>query len=945
MSVAEKWAREIGAFWGGLYAPKAMHGDWGLSLTEVLQALAATGAGKWANARRTKAADAAKEEAGRAKPPESTGPEGAPVPEGAERPAPEGAIEPRPDTESEALAREGQEERAPTEDGIPRDGSTPPPDRPPLNADAFGPLGPDKMLANNGIPPDGATGLQLVADQRNLVIKARPRNVASMATVAKTVPEGGGRPTAAGVAKPELVKAKTLNRVDMLIGGPAGQEGKVGFFEPTLPSREILEAMTDKARSAVEERARQRQEEYDHYKDEYAKLAADGLVRIKDGVLQVADPRTASAEGAPHGEFKDVGGDIDIFDITHADGSPLTDHERAAITTELRSMGIDVEHGFHMAWKKDSPGTHVPAADAAIVAQHMTDTPLVAFVPISPPREVWADTIVHGPPRKEGVGDRFMPLKGAKVTDPKETPPSGAVGTGPDIKPGETDFGDVAASGGSPATPTAPAPTTAGGGPTGPTSPGGPEHGGPGGPSGPTGPAGPGGPGHGGPGGPGGPAGPTGPGPGPGGPQAPDVHGRFDVSDVTPYDPTATEPHQGPAPPTDEAIADLGETIEPPAPGEPHDTEPHQGPAPPTDEAIEDLGETIEPPAPADVGEHVGQHAPAPETTETILDIGDENTTHQPAPEDLSNLAPGSFLDPDHPGGPGNAAPNAPHIGPPDWVLVRELVSQTNTPVGNSPKVVLRGPDGREYLFKPGPSESGNPYAEAAGVETGERYRRAPAAELILRRAGIDTPNVTVVTWDGAPGSLQPWDPNLAPGNPSRQADIDRFNDSQARRDLDAVDFVLGSLDRHKGNFKVSYNGDTPQLTVYDNDAAMPPSADRYSVFDQSGMAGEMHQAEVQHNINEAQERYGVKTTESERATADSSTKVGDIPGYPRGEYQREAPAMVSKQLVDNLIDLSRNFPEAELRQWLTADEVAGIRARLDDVMNEIYAGTIRIER
>jgi hypothetical protein len=310
----------------------------------------------------------------------------------------------------------------------------------------------------------------------------------------------------------------------MLIGGPAGQEGKVGFFEPKLPSHEILEAMSTEARTAVEERARQRREEYDQHKTEYDELAAQGLIRVKDGVLQVADPRAPATEEAPHGEFKDVGGDIDIFDITHADGSPLTDNERAAITKELRSMGINVEHGFHTAWRKDSPETYSPEADANIRAQHTSETPLVAFIPKTPPREVWATDVVHGPERTEGPGDRFMPLKGAKVTEATAVPPKGAPGTGPDIKPRETDFGDIAeesrATGGA-------------GGPGGP-GPGGPGRGGPG-PGG----AGPGGPGRGGGGG-----GPSHGGPSHGGPR-PDVDSRFDYSDVKPATPHPGEPGGG----------------------------------------------------------------------------------------------------------------------------------------------------------------------------------------------------------------------------------------------------------------------------------------------------------------------------------------------------------------------------------------------------------------
>ena len=60
MSTGEKWAREIGAFFGGIEGPKVLTGDFDLSIEEVLKALAATGAGKFAHGRRTAAEARAK---------------------------------------------------------------------------------------------------------------------------------------------------------------------------------------------------------------------------------------------------------------------------------------------------------------------------------------------------------------------------------------------------------------------------------------------------------------------------------------------------------------------------------------------------------------------------------------------------------------------------------------------------------------------------------------------------------------------------------------------------------------------------------------------------------------------------------------------------------------------------------------------------------------------
>jgi hypothetical protein len=274
-------------------------------------------------------------------------------------------------------------------------------------------------MAENGVPPESARAFQAFADEHNVVIKVRPTNTASLQVLAE-----GGLP------KPEIVKVKTLNRTDMLIGGAAGQEGKVGFFEPKMPPKEVMDALNPDAQKQVTDRYNQRLEEYQHYKQEYADLAAEGLIRIEIGVLQVADPRGAATPDAPRGPFKDVGGDHDVFDIRHSDGSQLTDAERTLATAMLRSMGINVEHGYHMAWQQDSPQTYSHEADAKIQQQHTDGEPLVAFVPKSQPREVFADDEVHGPERTPGEMDPFRPLKGAKFVDspPAHTPGSGENG-------------------------------------------------------------------------------------------------------------------------------------------------------------------------------------------------------------------------------------------------------------------------------------------------------------------------------------------------------------------------------------------------------------------------------------------------------------------------------------------------------------------------------------
>jgi hypothetical protein len=403
-----KGSREVGGFWGGLYGAKLYSGDFGLSVEEVLQALAATAAGKAAHRQK-----------------------GGPAHE---------SEEPHPSTEEEHSTPTEEEPRT-TEEPAPRKTEELPAVggigfEAPSTPDALGGRSTREMLADNGLPPDSAATFQAFADEHNVVIKVRPTNTASLPILDK-----GGLP------KAEIVKAKTLNRTDMLIGGPPGQEGKVGFFEPSMPAKEILDVLSPEARQQVSDRYNQRLEEYNHYKDEYARLAAEGLVRIENKVLQVADARQAATPDAPHGPFKDVGGDHDVYDIRHSDGSPLTDAERELATRSLRSMGINVEHGYHTAWPLDSPGTYTPEGYGKIRDQHSAGgEPLVAFVPKSAPREAFAETEVRGPERKPGPHDPHRPLKGATASEPTASQPEGAPGTGGPGEvqaPGETDFSKV----------------------------------------------------------------------------------------------------------------------------------------------------------------------------------------------------------------------------------------------------------------------------------------------------------------------------------------------------------------------------------------------------------------------------------------------------------------------------------------------------------------------
>jgi hypothetical protein len=163
------------------------------------------------------------------------------------------------------------------------------------------------------LPAETAATLQQAADHYGLSIEVRPPNPIAV--------EGA-------LPKPEAIKAKSINPTDVLLGAPAGSEGQVGYFEPTLPERPA--GMSDPEWQRVQDRFDQRQHEFEVLGPEMAQLQADGLVRVENGTVRLFDPRG-------EGGFRPVAGDVDLYQISWADrppdvergGEPLRRHPAA----------------------------------------------------------------------------------------------------------------------------------------------------------------------------------------------------------------------------------------------------------------------------------------------------------------------------------------------------------------------------------------------------------------------------------------------------------------------------------------------------------------------------------------------------------------------------------------------------------------------------------------
>jgi hypothetical protein len=213
----------------------------------------------------------------------------------------------------------------------------------------------------------------------------------------------------------------------------------------------------------------------------------------------------------------------------------------------------------------------------------------------------------------------------------------------------------------------------------------------------------------------------------------------------------------------------------------------------------------------------------------------------------------------------------------------------------------------RWWLFKPAQTEANMALGPGVGIEAQQRWRRAAAAAALGGRLNFETPGVRLVEWNGQVGSLQEFRQGLTSGSSMMRnspAEFDQFWNSQQRRDMDAFDFLIANQDRHPGNFMFDGSTTPPRLVLVDQDAAFPSDARRGYQAQEPGF---------------------------------------EQPDLGREHYVRDLPPAVSADLAERLIDLHENFPEPQLREWLTADEVDGLRSRLGVMVTKLNNGQIRM--
>ncbi|NKY32015.1 hypothetical protein HGA13_02855 [Nocardia speluncae] len=244
-----------------------------------------------------------------------------------------------------------------------------------------------------GIPAARQQEFQAYADRNDLMIYVRPTNPDSVRWIKNGSP-----------GKPELIKFKTINALDVELGAPPGKQGLVGYFQfpesgpgdLRLPERGTI---PDHHWNRLRARLDQRMYEYQALQPKMeAHIGADRF-QVHDGVVYGRNTE---------GEFRPLTGDHDLFDIRHADGRRLTPEENFLHFDQAHLHDMGIEHPPLANW---NPMTNRDWSEyLKLMDSHGPDgEPLVLFAPRQEP------TLAHvtATERAEIADDRATVLQGA----------------------------------------------------------------------------------------------------------------------------------------------------------------------------------------------------------------------------------------------------------------------------------------------------------------------------------------------------------------------------------------------------------------------------------------------------------------------------------------------------------------------------------------------------
>ena len=191
-----------------------------------------------------------------------------------------------------------------------------------------------------GMPTRDQKAIRSVCDKYGVKAHMRPTNPDSRAWLEA----GRAHP------KPEMLKAKTINQLDVELGYPKENIGTVGCRRPDpLPAAKPA-AMTDAHWSKLQKRHGQRMTEYTDQAAKLQYLEKKGLI--------VWDQKTGIIYNKQ--TMKPYCGDHDTFAIVDAvSGKPVSPRMNEQINRELQSLGA-TQHPEHVGWDYSGLSDQVP---------------------------------------------------------------------------------------------------------------------------------------------------------------------------------------------------------------------------------------------------------------------------------------------------------------------------------------------------------------------------------------------------------------------------------------------------------------------------------------------------------------------------------------------------------------------------------------------------------
>jgi len=207
-----------------------------------------------------------------------------------------------------------------------------------INEKSFEPAG--KPPALDGVPSRDNRAIKVVADKYGVKAYFRPTNPASRRLLESNK----------AYPKPEMLKSKTINKLDVELGFPKDKIGTVACKRPVLPPKKPP-GMSKRHWRELKGRYAQRNAEFLDQQAELNQLVNQKTIKW--------DKKTGSIT-SNDGKNMPFAGDHDAFAFVDArTGEPVSEAVNNRINRELQSMGA-TSHSEHVGWDYSKASRDIP---------------------------------------------------------------------------------------------------------------------------------------------------------------------------------------------------------------------------------------------------------------------------------------------------------------------------------------------------------------------------------------------------------------------------------------------------------------------------------------------------------------------------------------------------------------------------------------------------------